>query len=64
MKALLGIWATRPANLPSWFIPGNEIEISAEQIMELYNSGSNVMLRHHKADTMFLFVDDRGFSQR
>ena len=66
MKAVLCNWAGSAKNLPAWFVHDTEIDISPEQIQELYDTGNNVMLKHshQHADVMVVFVDDRSFTQR
>jgi hypothetical protein len=68
MKALLVIWVDRPKNLPEWFQHGKEMDITPEQIMELYNSGSNVMIKHPSLNSIgydiLVAVDNQGFGQR
>lgn len=65
MKSLLLHWAVKPTNLPEWFEHQKVMDVSPEQIMELYNTGNNVMLRHVGDSTlMTIFVDDRAFGQR
>jgi hypothetical protein len=63
MKAVLAWWVSRPDNLPEWFEYHKEMEITPEQIIELYNTGNNVMLWHGD-DQIIIFVDDKKFSQR
>jgi len=65
MKSLLLFWATKPANLPEWFVHEKVMEVSPDQIIELYNTGNNVMLRHvGDSSLMTIMVDDRAFTQR
>lgn len=70
MKISMCIWAgTVKGNLPDWFVHKGEIEVSdAQELLkksgEIFATGNNVMLYHGKDDTIFLFVDDRRFSQR
>ena len=64
MKAELAWWVSRPDNLPDWFERGKVMEITAEQIMELYQTGNNVMLWHASNNDMIIFVDDKRFSVR
>jgi hypothetical protein len=55
------------AKLPDWFAHQTTIDISWEQIKELYDSGINVMLKHcfeTDPSEMIVFVDDQGFGQR
>lgn len=63
MKVKMAIWIDTPANLPKWFEPKKEIDITPEQIVELFESGANIMLRHDN-DCSLLFVDSRAFTQR
>lgn len=67
MKAILVQWTTRPANMPDWFQHGNEIDITWDQIRQLYEAGANIMIKHDRLGgdvTAMVCVDDRGFSQR
>lgn len=57
-------WITDIPNLPDWFEHEKSIEISPEQIIELFNSGNNIMLWHHYDKTKMLSVDVKKFSQR
>lgn len=67
MKAILIQWVNRPTNIPDWFEHTKEMDISWEQIKELYESGANVMIKHDRLGgdlTALVCVDDRGFTQR
>ena len=64
MKVTLAWWVSRPSNLPEWFEHNKEIDITPEQIMELYNTGNNVMLWHSSDGKTVVFVDHKRFTQR
>lgn len=53
---------------PSWWKNRSDAEITVSQLMELYDSGINVMMKHSEDDdgnaSMLLAVDDRRFNQR
>ena len=61
-------WVGGIKNLPIWFKHGEELDVSTEQMMELFNNGNNIMLCHYKSesneDCIFLAVDDKRFAQR
>jgi len=63
MKVHMAFWVGGYKNLPSWFVDGQEADITPDQLMELYSTGINVMLYHVKDDTI-LFVDDKRFTMR
>ena len=50
--------------LPDWFIHDQDAEITSDQIMELYNIGYNVMIRHGRNGITMLIVDYKSFTQR
>jgi hypothetical protein len=64
MKAVMYSYAVSIKNLPDWW-RHNEVkeDLTPDQIMELYNTGNDVMLRHHK-EGMLVCVDNQGFHQR
>lgn len=64
MKAVLSWWVSRPDNLPEWFDRDKEIDITPEQIIELFNTGNDVMLWHASDGKMIVFVDHKRFTQR
>ena len=68
MKAVCAKWVASVKNLPEWFEDAashNEaIDVSADMILELYNTGNNVMLKHLKSGDAIIFVDNLGFTQR
>lgn len=51
-------------NLPTWWKNNTEMDVTPEQIIELYNTGNNVMLNHSTVQGTILWVDDRRFTQR
>ncbi len=64
-------WAFEKMTLPDWWSSDSdkEIEITTDQLLDLYESGINVML--YKNNTLdasrrvnILFVDTRRFGQR
>jgi hypothetical protein len=69
IKVHMRIWvnADHSKKLPDWFIHDQEAEVTSEQIMELYNTGYNVMMRHGWAEvgsTTMLAIDYKSFTQR
>ena len=65
MRSVLFKWHHSVLNLPLWFKHNEVIDITPEQIMELYNSGNDVMMRHVGESTIItIFVDNKGFIQR
>lgn len=69
MKVKLAKWVGNIPNLPSWFIVDKVIDITFDQLIELYNTGNNIMLRHWSctectSDCALLFVDNKNFGQR
>lgn len=66
MKAILLQWKDKPANLPSWFDHTKEMDISWDQIQELYECGVNLMIKHDRLGgdhTAVIYVDWKGFSR-
>jgi hypothetical protein len=63
MKVRMVEWIGGIKNLPSWFKNGEDIDISYDQIKELYDTGNNIMLCHSGDDSV-LFVDNKRFTQR
>lgn len=67
MKVHMYAWVGGIPNLPAWFKHQEEAEVSLEQILELYATGNNVMLKHFSfedGEGNLLAVDERGFGQR
>ena len=66
MKAIMYVWVEKPDNLPSWFEHNKSIDITQDQIMELFKGGANVMMLHgtEPDDEILLAVDTRMFGQR
>lgn len=64
MQARMVEWVGGIKNLPTWFKSGEELDISWEQVKELYDTGNNVMLVHSGNENTYLFVDNRRFTQR
>ena len=50
-------------NLPEWFVHGKDIDLTVEQIQELFDTGNNVMMTHNEPDN-YLWVDSKMFRQR
>lgn len=63
MKVSLYNWVGTAKNLPEWFDHESIIDISLEQIQELFDTGNNVMLCHIK-NKIVVFVDDGRFNHR
>lgn len=63
MKVKMCIWAGGTPNLPSWFKHDEEIDMTFEQLKELYGTGNNVMLYHANGFDS-LCVDSKKFTQR
>ena len=59
----MAIWAYGTENLPSWFKHNEEIDVSWEQIKELFDTGNNVMF-NHSGEKVILWVDHKRFTQR
>ena len=51
-------------NLPTWFKSGEDLDISWEQIKELYDTGNNVMLCHNSDNEHTIYVDNKRFTKR
>lgn len=68
MKIHMYMWVGGIKNLPSWFKHGEQAEVSLNQIIELYNTGNNIMLSHTLDDEgkemALLAVDNKRFTQR
>lgn len=63
MKTRMVEWVGGIKNLPSWFSSGEDIDLSFEQLKEIYDTGNNIMLVH-SGETNVLFVDNKRFTQR
>jgi hypothetical protein len=50
MKVHMFVWNRRQADekypVPSWFKDNEDADITMDQVMELYNLGHNIMLKH------------------
>lgn len=57
-------WVGGTNNLPSWFKHNEEINLTSDKLMELYNTGNNIMLCHAGNGAHILFVDSKRFTQR
>lgn len=69
MKAFMWVWVEKPDNLPAWFENNKVIDINESQIVELFNSGANVMMLHPNQELeddakLILAVDTKRFQQR
>lgn len=64
MKVRMVQWVGGIKNLPTWFKCHEDLDISWEQIKELYDTGNNVMLVHSDDFDNILFVDNKRFTQR
>jgi hypothetical protein len=67
MKARMVIWVSKPDNLPDWFKHDETIDVSESQIMELFQTGTNVMMLHTNVlgeAELMLAVDSKRFQQR
>ncbi len=60
-------WAYEKMTLPSWWSsdPDKVVEITTDQLLDLHESGINVMLYKTKqSEVTILFVDTKRFGQR
>ena len=69
MKVTMFKWTGEKMALPSWFVHQGEIELTMDNIQELFNLKINTMFYHQKnkitkIDEVILFVDTRRFTQR
>lgn len=64
MQVKLRNWAGTAKNLPQWFKDESVIDITLEQIKELFDTGNNLMLCHDINNDIIVFVDNRCFSHR
>ena len=48
---------------PSWFVHDQTLEISWDQLKELYETGLNIKLSHKENGLSLLGVSDTGFGQ-
>lgn len=63
IKVWCGEWVGGIKNLPSWWKKKDYVEVTPAQILELYETGVNVMI-YHDQDGHCLFVDTKRFTQR
>lgn len=63
MKFIMHNWVSPDKRLPEWFKDNEEIDLTLEQLKELYDTGLNIMLYHFDKRNI-LFVDSKRFSQR
>lgn len=64
MKCLMYNWRGDAKNLPAWFSHYELAELSWEQIIELYDTGNDVMVCHNADGPVVLYVDDKRFTRR
>jgi len=60
-----------PGERPAWWRNKKEVEISPQQIIDLFNTGMNVALIHpnlveqsHSTEVPILAIDNKRFTQR
>ena len=62
MKVRMVEWVGGIKNLPVWFKSGEDLDITWEQIKELYETDNNIMLVHSGNIESVLFVNNKRFT--